>query len=76
MFTPNPAEQTPYGPPKPGSPLSSRSKVIRVITLHHIHFEKIFSFEKLTPFFKSFCNKNVKEYKGELRQSSKAGWPY
>jgi hypothetical protein len=37
---------------------------------------KIFSFEKLTPFLKSFCNKNVKEYEDEVRQSSKAGWPH
>jgi hypothetical protein len=39
-------------------------------------FWKTFYFEKLTPFLKSFCNKNVKEYKDESRQSSKVGWPY
>jgi hypothetical protein len=39
--------------PKPGSPWLSHSKVIRVKTRHHTHFEKHFLW-KLTPFLKSF----------------------
>jgi hypothetical protein len=51
---------------------------LMVVTEINVHpfFENKFLLKKLTPFIKSFCNKNVKEYKKFLRQSSKVGWPY
>ena len=59
--------QHPRPSPKPESPWSSRSKVIRVITLHHTHFGKHFLLKTHT-FSQIICNKYVKEYKDWLRQ--------
>jgi hypothetical protein len=48
--------------PKLGSPWSSRSRVMRVTTLHHTHFGKHFLLKTHT-FSQIICNKYVKEYK-------------